>query len=108
MKHWTNNNKVSGSFKQVIPGLTVRDIIVTEKYKIYKLSKDVWTKDLRRFVCHLDESQMEMVRKTLKYPTIYYKRKLDILIEGHPASFEKVPESIIAKQIDEVIDNLPI
>ena len=67
---------------------TNRDVIRTEKYNIYKLSKDVYDKKFK-FVLWLTDSQFEYALCVYKYPNAYYKKKLDDLLDGHPESFKK-------------------
>lgn len=89
MKHWSdNNNKQKRYMKQIIPGFTSRSVIMTNKYKIYKQSGAVWTLDSKTQLCTLNENQMiYIITNRKKWYTIFYKKKLDNLLENYPESF---------------------
>ena len=79
-------------------------VVKTPKHKIYRVSKDVYTHD-NKFVCHLEDEQYDIVFIVMKWPSEHYKKKVDILIEGHPQSFDNFSRSRDNRVIDNQLDN---
>ena len=79
-------------------------IIKTPKYKIYRVPKDVYTHD-NKFVCHLEDEQFDIIFVVLKWPSEYYKKKVDAMIDGHPQSFEEFANKRNGKFIDSQLDD---
>ena len=61
-------------------------IIHTPKHKIYRLSMAVYTNDNKQLFTMTD-AQFAYFLSVYKWPSLYYKEKLDILIDGYPGSF---------------------
>lgn len=55
-------------------------VLHTPKYKIYLVSQDVYTYD-NKYVCHLDSDELAIARSLMKYPTEFYKKRVDNYID---------------------------
>lgn len=56
-------------------------VIYTPKYKIYRVSQDVYSYT-NEFIKHLDDILYSQILNAIKWPTPFYKKKADQLIES--------------------------